>query len=83
MPNASTGARARARIPSLCAGSAAIALAATGRLSEALSVPAVGLLAEIVAARAWAAHGAGEGLRVGLRRRLSRRAAGTREDGGR
>jgi hypothetical protein len=66
----------RARIPSLCAGSAAIFLAASGRVSQALSVLAIGLLAEIASALALAAQGAGEGLRAGLRQRLRRRVSG-------
>jgi hypothetical protein len=62
----------KARIPSLCAGSVAIFLAAQGRMSAALSVLAVGLLAEIAAAVGLAAQGAGEGLRASLRHRLGR-----------
>jgi hypothetical protein len=63
----------RARIPSVCAGSVAVFLAAHGRITHALSVVAVGLLAEIAAAVALACHGAGEGLRISLERRLGRR----------
>jgi hypothetical protein len=63
----------RARIPSLCAGSVAIFLAAHGRMGHALSVLAIGLLAELAAAVALVFHGAGEGLRASLERRLGRR----------
>jgi len=67
----------KARIPSLCAGSAAIFLAANGHALEALSVLAIGLLAEVASALALAAQGAGEGLRAGLRQRLRRAASGS------
>ena len=70
----------RARIPSLCAGSVAIFLAARGQLPEALSVLAIGLLAEVASALALAAHGAGEGLRAGLRHRLRKRSSGAPGD---
>jgi hypothetical protein len=60
----------RNRIPTLGAGSAAIFLAAHGRISHALSVVAVGLVAELAAAAALAIQGAGEGLRESLRHRL-------------
>jgi hypothetical protein len=58
----------------------AIFLAANGKLPEALSVLAIGLLAEVASALALAAHGAGEGLRAGLRQRLRNRASGARRD---
>jgi hypothetical protein len=70
----------RSRIPSLCAGSVAIFLAANGQLPEALSVLAIGLLAELASALALVAQGAGEGLRAGLRQRLHHRASSPRGD---
>lgn len=66
----------KARIPSICAGSAAIFLAAHGRLTVALSVVGIGLLAEVASALALAVQGAGEGLRAGLRERLREKASG-------
>ncbi|HYI99211.1 MAG TPA: hypothetical protein VEX36_05965 [Thermoleophilaceae bacterium] len=71
----------RIPLPTACAGTLAIWLAAHERVLEALSVLGVGLLAEVAAALAVAVHGAGEGLRDGLRQRIRRLASGAGRDG--
>jgi hypothetical protein len=70
----------RIPLPTACAGTLGILLAAQGEAWGALLVLAIGLLAEVAAATATAVHGAGEGLRDGLRQRFRRRASGTREE---
>lgn len=69
----------RIPLPTACAGTLGIWLAANGKGLEALLVLAIGLLAEVAAAAAVAIHGAGEGLRDGLRQRFRRRASGQEE----